>query len=528
VAAAAGLSYLQATSTGPTHSPVAAEKPTGSYNIDEMVGGVTVGDFNKDGWPDLYITHANTSGVLYENMQNGTFKDVTKESGTDTTGFSTNGALFADLDNDGWPDIYVTTSGRTRNLLFMNDGAGHFTREGVARGAVRGDGTTHSGQSVTAGDYNGDGYLDLFIGDWRPADDGPGFVSDSVLLKNEGAAAPGYFTDVTSAAGINLENISPHGVFAVSSTFADLDNDGRPELTIAGDFGSSQLYWNNGDGTFTNGTKDAGVGTEENGMGSAIGDYNGDGLLDWFVTSIYNADPPCEGTLPDCPAGSTGNRLYKNLGDRTFTDVTDKAGVRDGGWGWGASWIDADNKGPLDLVMANGFVFGPDDFIMARTFKNAGSDPMRFWYNNGDGRMSEIAERAGITNTGITTGLATLDFNNDGRTDIVVVDSNGKPYLYRNDSSGDNGWLKVQALTAENGRDAIGAVIKVRAVAGGVEQTRQVGVNSGYLGQSETIAHFGLGAGTDPVASVTVEWPWLKKTRTYTNVARDTTLVATP
>jgi hypothetical protein len=142
--------------------------------------------------------------------------------------------------------------------------------------------------------------------------------------------------------------------------------------------------------------------------------------------------------------------------------------------------------------------------------------------------MSEIAVHAGLTNTALTTGLATLDFNNDGRTDIAVVDNNGKLYLYRNDSSTDNGWLKVQVLTAPNGRDALGAVVQVQTVASSTEQTQQIGVNSSFHGQSETTVTFGLGAGTAPVASVTVEWPWLKKTRTYTNVARDTTLVATP
>jgi hypothetical protein len=529
VTAAAGLDYLQSTLTDPMHclapSPL---KPGGNCELNHMAGGVTVGDFNHDGWPDLFVTRIGGPGILYENMHDGTFKDVTSESGIDTAGFNTNGALFVDLDNDGWPDLYLTTIGAKRNLLFMNNGAGHFTEEGVARGVALDNGTTHTGESVSAGDYNGDGYLDLFVDEWRPSDIADVSSTHSVLLRNRGDMSPGFFADVTAAAGLNLKSLSDFGVYTISSTFADLDNDGWPDLAITSDFGTSQLYWNNGDGTFSSGTKHAGVSTEENGMGSAIGDYNGDGLLDWFVSSIYTPDPPCKGSLPDCPVGWSGNRLYENNGDRTFSDVTDKAGVRDGGWGWGASWLDADNSGRLDLVMANGFKFGPDDPPVVKSLKGFETAPLRFWYNNGDGSMSEVAGHAGLTDTNRSTGLATLDFNNDGRTDLVVIDNEGKPHLYRNDSDTTNGWLKVQVLTAKDGRDALGAVIKVQTVASSTEQTRQVGVNGSFLGQSENIATFGLGAGTAPVARVTVEWPWLSKTKTYTNVARDTTLVAVP
>jgi hypothetical protein len=530
VAAEAGLDYLQSTSADAAHCLVPTQlNPHGYCDLSRMAGGATVGDFNNDGWPDLYVTRIGSPGILYENMRDGTFKDATDGSGIDTGAFDTNGALFADLNNDGWPDLYVTTIGSTRNLLFMNDGKGRFTEEAAALGAALDNGTVHVGQSVSAGDYDQDGYLDLFVGEWLPDEIAPASASHAALLKNKGAAAPGHFTDATSAAGINLKDLSQFGVYPISSTFADLDNDGRPDLAIAGDFGTSRLYWNKGDGTFMDGTEHAGVGTEENGMGSAIGDFNGDGLLDWFVTSIYNANPPCTGSLPECAFGSTGNRLYQNTGGRIFTDVTDPAGVRDGGWGWGAAWIDAGNSGALDLAMTNGFTPDPNlhDPAMSKLLSGFASDPMRLWHNNGDG-MSDIAGHAGLTDNNITTGLVTLDFNQDGRSDILVVDNGGKPHLYRNDSNTGNSWLRVRALTAEGGRDALGAVIRVQTAANGTEQTRQAGVNSGFLGQSEAAPIFGLGAGTAPVATVTVQWPWLNKTKTYTNVARGTTLVAIP
>jgi hypothetical protein len=165
-----------------------------------------------------------------------------------------------------------------------------------------------------------------------------------------------------------------------------LNNDGHLDLAIAGDFHTSRLFWNNGDGTFTDGTLSAGVGTEENGMGSTIADFNNDGHMDWFVTSIHN-------TYDDNPGnwGTTGNRLFRNNGDQTFTDVTTAAGVRDGDWGWASSAFDYDNDGHLDIVMTNGFPVTGQEVDFA-------NDPMRLFRNNGDGTFS--SRRPGATGHG--------------------------------------------------------------------------------------------------------------------------------
>ena len=177
--------------------------------------------------------------------------------------------------------------------------------------------------------------LDIFTSEWRTLwqtnDNGP---THARLLHNRGAEQPGYFDDVTTEAGVSVDLLHPHGDFALSPRFSDLDGDGWPDLTIASDFLTSRLFWNNGDGTFTDGTREASVGTDQAGMGSTIGDYDGDGDLDWFVTAISDHRYP-----------DRGNRLYRNEGQREFSDQTDAVGVRDGQWGWGTSFLDYDNDG---------------------------------------------------------------------------------------------------------------------------------------------------------------------------------------
>jgi hypothetical protein len=201
--------------------------------------------------------------------------------------------------------------------------------------------------------------------------------SQSRLLHNRGASQPGYFEDVTSSAGLNVYRNNK--TYRFTPRFVDLDRDGLPDLAIASDSYTSQLFWNNGDGTFTDGTLPAGVGTDHNGMGSTFGDYDGDGDLDWFITN-FTADP----NLP--PTGFGGwNRLYRNDGNRQFTDVTEQAGVRDSRWAWGTTFFDYDNDGDLDLIATNGFtVVGWED------------DRTVLWRNDGS-VFTDVSVAAGIT-----------------------------------------------------------------------------------------------------------------------------------
>ncbi|MBK9753856.1 MAG: CRTAC1 family protein [Nannocystis sp.] len=508
VSAAAGLTYTQ----GEFHKPptclvdaTAINKPGHFCTAEWYSGGVAVGDYDSDGHLDLFATRIYGSGVLLRGDGLGHFVDRTAEAGLDTVQ-NTNGAAWGDLDNDGDQDLYLTNIGGTRHYLFINDGAGHFSEEALLRGAGIESKLQHTGNTPALGDYDLDGYLDLYVGEYRThlaLGDDP---SHARLLHNQGAKSPGHFEDVTLAAGVAIEDVHLQvkikypiaGVLALSPGFADLDDDGYPDLVITSDFGCSRLFWNQGDGSFLDGTVAAGVGTDENGMGTAIADFDGDGDLDIFVTSIAGAGE------------KTGNRMYRNDGDRHFSDATDFADVRDGGWGWGTAFLDHDNDADLDLVMTNGW--NADLYLM---------DPMRLWDNQGDGTMLEISAMAGVTDDHQGRALVTLDHDEDGDQDLVVVNFARTPLLYRNDSDIPNGWLRVAARGVDSNRDGRGARVRVRIRPGEPWQVREIGGPSLFLGHSELVAHFGLGPGDDPVAELEVHFPATDETVTLENIPRN-------
>ncbi len=473
---------------------------TDTDSIMHMSGGAAAADFDNDGFVDLFVTRIDNSDILYRNLGNGTFQDVSTSAGF-TQSLNTNGATWADIDNDGDKDLYVTTllDGSFRNHLYINDGLGSFTEQAVSRNAdLSSTGFTH-GFSSTFGDYDHDGYLDLFTSEWNVFGAG-----NSRLLRNLGASNPGEFEDVTISAGVDVSVGQPNGLsFAFAPTFTDMDRDGHPDLVIAGDFGASRLFWNNGDGTFTNGTVSAGVGTDENGMGSAIGDYDGDGDLDWFVSSIYQAEGACGGGGVPCGWGDSGNRLYQNNGDRTFTDATETAGVREGGWGWGSAFLDYDNDGDLDLTHTNGV-----DFPFSTAEAPFVNDPTRFWENNG-GVFSDVATQVGITDNDSGKGLVTFDYDNDGDLDLFVVNNADQPVLYQNVGGNSNDWLRIKTIGTISNADGIGAQITVLVDEASPDEALywEINAGSGYLGQSDLIAHFGFGDLQGTIDRITVEWP---------------------
>ena len=468
------------------------------YYPVQMSGGVAVGDFDSDGYVDLFVTRLDDTDILYRNMCNGTFSDVTVEAGLGGLVQDSNGAGWGDIDHDGDLDLYVTGLWENRFYLFINDGLGHFTEEAVARGAAVEGEDNHFGYSPTFGDYDRDGFIDIHTTEWRHDEVNPsGAPSNARLLHNRGAESPefvGFFEDVTDAAGVNLDKIEGNtvnpqdGAFSFASHFSDLDGDGWLDLAVAGDFGQSRLFWNNRDGTFTDGTVAAGVGTDENGMGTAIGDINGDGLLDWFVNAISGGQFP----------NQTGNRMYLNNGDRTFTDVTDAAGVREGFWGWGASFLDFDHDTDLDLMMVNGVQF-PDDTDGV----GFDDDISRFWENDGAGVFTEISAQLGITDERSGKGMATFDYDNDGDLDVFVVNSKDQPILYRNDGGNQQDWLMVKPVGSGIG---IGARMFLTLADGGPTLVRELRAGNNFLGQNEMTVHFGLGANAGPVAKLLIQW----------------------
>ncbi|MCB9751582.1 MAG: CRTAC1 family protein [Myxococcales bacterium] len=518
VARAAGLDYEH----GPLNEApdclvdaIAKDEP-GAYCAAEWgAGGAAAADYDGDGWIDLYVTRVAAPDLLFHNEGDGSFSERAAEVGLSVQA-QTNGAAWADIDNDGDLDLYVTTIGELRHRLYINDG-GAFTEQAEARGAALASALQHTGTTPAFGDYDLDGDLDLYVGEWRnhvSLGDAP---SHSRLLRNLGPETPGFFEDVTEAAGVLVEDVWEQvdnnmgaipGVFVFSPAFVDLDGDDWPELVLTSDFGASRLFWNQGDGSFVDGTVAALVGSEENGMGASFADVDDDGDLDWFVSSI------------SATAKKTGNRLFLNNGDRTFSDATDAFGVRDGDWGWGVALFDPDNDGDLDAILTNGWPTGP--YLV---------DPARLWVNtrppgaSGLSTTHELAPHAGLTSTAMGRALVTLDYDRDGDLDVFVANFAGAPSLYRNDTDNGNGWLRVRVRGTQSNRDGLGARVLVRREQGGPAQLHEYGGPTHFLGHSERVAHFGLGPGDAPVWEVVVRWPATGVEQVFHGVARDSELV---
>lgn len=487
---------------------------SGTSGQQAMTAGLAAGDFDGDGLVDLFFTRVGATDALYRNLGGGTFEDVSATAGF-TAATPSNGVAAADIDNDGDLDLMVLGSQSTRHFLYINDGSGRFVEDAIARGAdvsSPAGSLNRQGMGVAFGDYDGDGYVDMLTTDHSR----PTSSNGSRLLRNLGAANPGHFEDVTEAAGLNvyrpaLAVTNPPNAYRFQPQFSDLDRDGRMDIVIAADSRTSQLFWNNGDGTFTDGTLAAGVGTDKSGMGTALGDYDRDGDLDWFVTAIY--DTTFSGANP-------GNRLYRNNGNRTFTDVTTVAGVRATGpglsWGWGTSFFDYDNDADVDLIATDGFITGYT------------ADRTTLWRNNLDGTFSDVSVASGITDTGQGRGLVHLDFDGDGDLDVVIANYGAAPIVYRNDGGNQNSWLRVKTEGAISNRDGIGAWIKVTPDVASPQSFQVWEIRSGdsYLSQSEMAAHFGLGALEGRVDLVEVTWPTSGILQRYVDLPVNVTLLA--
>jgi len=428
-----------------------------------VTGGAAAVDINDDGWTDLFVTRLEEPNLLYLNNGDGTFQDIAPQVGLDVTGWS-NGPAFADVDGDSDLDLFVTTAGPAKAMLFINQG-GTFVEEAALRGVDVGRTDACSElTSATFGDYNHDGAMDLYVSQWTTGEEDYNF-----LFENDGT---GHFTNVTQAAGLALAE--PRGY---SSGFMDADGDGWEDLFVVADFGYSQLFHNNRDGTFTDVTEQAGVGLEEDGMGSALGDVNGDGFPDWFVSNV------------DDPGTTIGNRLYINRGDGTFDDQTDSYGVSKGGWGWGALLFDVNNDGNLDASNVSGWI--DDDQIPSLWL--GGSLPWQ-----------DVSAAAGFTQPINGRAYIALDFDRDGDLDVFVVQNGDAPILYRNDLRSANHWLVVKARSSSNAR-SIGARVRVEHP-GGTAQHRWITANSNFLGHRPFEAHFGLGEDEGPF-TIRVSWP---------------------
>ena len=475
--------------------------------VREFAGGVAAGDYDNDGLVDLFVVRGDIGpNLLYRNVGDNAFRDVAAEAGvaytqSDAENYPHSGPGFADMDGDGDVDLFIGGIEGAPSIIFENNGDGTFTD--VTEGSGLEVMTARYTISSAFGDYDLDGDLDMFLTHWgtpRDFDEQPDQSTDS-LWRNDTEDGVIRYTDVSRSSGITAtivdenprESLSggKHD-YTFSPTFARITDDLYPDLVIAADFQTSRYYVNNRDGTFSNST-DREVIIDRNGMGSALGDYDGDGDLDWFVSSIWT--DPAEG---GAQSFGVGNRLYRNEGG-VFSDVTEEAGVRNGSWGWGACFADFDNDGHLDLYHTNGW-FHTEHFAVHRF----DMDPSRLFISNGEGGFSEQAKEAGLIDVERGHGIVCGDFDNDGDVDIFQMHRNEQNAgtLWRNDAAGNN-HLRVRLKGVAPNTAAAGARITLTVI--GVNQLREINIGSNFTSQNPLTQVFGLGSAAQ--ADVSVEWP---------------------
>lgn len=492
--------------------------PEKKYIIESMSGGVALFDYNNDGLLDIYLVNSLTvetanspetaPSALYKNLGDFRFEDVSKEAGVDMPGWGM-GLCVADVDANGYLDLYITAVGR--NVLYLNQGDGTFRDTAGQAGVEAGGWSAGCGFA----DYDRDGDLDLFVSRYVHFDlnelpefgrgktcqyrgisvqCGPrGLPGTTDLLfrndkENDGVPV---FTEVGKAAGVH----DPDEFFGLGIAWVDVNSDGWLDLYVANDSNPSYLYMNQKDGTFLEDAFAMGVAVSEDGgeqgsMGVAVGDYKNEGRFSLFISNF----------------SEEYNSFYGNEGEY-FSDISFRSATAASSLpyvGWGTAFLDYDNDGWLDLAVVNGHVYPQLDFA-----KLGASAPYRqrrlLYHNKGDGTFDEVAERYGevMTEKRVGRGLALGDLNNDGRLDLVVNDLDGPPMVLRHDRKDVGNWLQVQLEGAGKMKNGIGAVIE--ATAGKLKMRRLVRSGTSYLSQNDLRQHFGLGEATS--VDLRVLWP---------------------
>jgi len=504
IAAAAGLNARHVSGS-------VSEK---KYILETTGSGIAFIDYDNDGWPDIFLVNGTTldrfpkgqepTNHLYHNNRDGTFTDVTQTANLARSGWG-QGVCVGDFDNDGYDDIFVTYYGQ--NVLYRNTGKGKFVDITEKAGLVQKTPGWSTGCAFV--DYDRDGKLDLFVSRyvnfdpastpqkgsnrycmWKgmPVVCGPrGLQAGTNLLYHNNG--DGTFTDVSEKSGI----ASVTGRYSFSPLVADFDNDGWPDIYVACDSTPSILYHNQGNGTFT----DIGImsgaalndnGLEQAGMGVAATDYDHDGFIDIVKTNF-------EGDVPN---------LYRNNRDGTFTDVTYQAGLGSTTrfLGWGVCFLDFDNDGRKDIFIANGHVYPEVDTM---TTDSRYKQQRLVYWNAGDGNFLNVSSQAGagILEARCSRGLAAGDIDNDGSLKVVINNMNDSPSLLKNLGEKKN-WLLIKTIGTKSNRDGIGA--RVSVVAAGTRQMDEVRSGGSYMSQNDLRLHFGLGDATR-VERIEVSWP---------------------
>jgi hypothetical protein len=495
--------------------------------IETKGSGIAFFDYDNDGWLDIYLTNGSRLDAhwpagkeptthLYKNNHDGTFTDVTERSGIGRSGWQT-GVCVGDYDNDGWDDLFCTFWGH--NILFHNNGNGTFTDATKKAGLYQSKGRWGTGGSFL--DYDRDGHLDLFVCNFVKLDpDQPPSINDAsfcqwkgvptmcgprglpgdtnILYHNNG---DGTFTDVSEKAGI----LKPGPRYSITSVSYDFDNDAWPDIYVAVDSEPSILFKNNHDGTFTDVAVIAGCaynddGHEQAGMGLGVADYDCDGWFDIFKTNF--ADDTCN--------------LYHNNGDGTFSDLSFNSGVgiNNNYVAWGCAFIDYDNDGWPDIMQINGHVYPEiDNYNFGEAFKN----PRLVYKNLGNGRFKDVSAEMGpgITSRYSSRGAAFGDYDNDGGMDALILNMNEVPSLLHNVGGNKLNWIKLKLIGTKCNRTAIGA--RARVITGKHIQMDEVHSGTSVMSQSDLRLHFGVGT-VETIDAIEVKWPTTQKIERFTNV----------
>ncbi|WP_158941647.1 CRTAC1 family protein [Granulicella sp. S190] len=500
-----------------THTMGTPEK---KFIIETNGSGVGLIDYDNDGWLDIYLVNGSTydamSGkktpphaALFHNNHDGTFTDVAEKAHVTNDRWGI-GAAVADYDNDGWPDIFVSNFGKNR--LYHNNHDGTFTDVAEKAGVTLGNWST----GATWGDYDGDGRLDLFVPGYvhyditnEPGADSKGvstnfcqFRGERVMCGPRGLKGEpdhlfhnngdGTFTDVSEKAGVSDKN----GYYGLASAFVDVNNDGKPDLLVANDSTPNYLYLNKGNGTFEDASYASGYALNENGretasMGIAFGDYKNNGLLDLYNTTFSDDYNP----------------LYRNDGDANFTDVSYQLGIAEPTipfLGWGTAFLDFDNDGWKDLIIANGHVYPEVDHTTWGT--TWAQRPLLF--RNVAGKKFDLepaVEDTALATLYVGRGLAIGDLFNDGKLDVVINALDGHPGLLRNVSTDNHHWIELKLVGGpKSPRDATGSTVYLRA--GGKTQRGDVISGGSFASTHDPRVHFGLGEAST-IESIEVHWP---------------------
>jgi len=522
VSAAAGIHFVHhPPKLDPKLDPIMPE-------IASMGASVSIADFDRDGWPDIYVVNSGegSRNALYRNLGDGTFKDVAGEMGIADvnqagTGVST-GAIWGDYDNDGYEDLFLIKWGRPE--LYHNDHGRGFTRVTEQAGLPR----WINANTAVWFDYDGDGRLDLFVGGYYPENIDLWHITTTRIMPDSFEYATnggrkylfhnlgnGKFEEVSAQAGINSRH------WALAAAAADLRGSGHPDLFISNDYGVSELYFNDGKKFHEVGER-TGVGfAPKSGMNTAFGDILNQGRYAIYVSNISEDGILIQGNNLWVPqAGTSGDSIkYENLA-RDF-------GVELGGWSFGAQFGDLNNDGTLDLYLTNGYisldrnrsywydfsrVAGGNSTIIgdARNWPSfagrslSGYQTKKVWLNDGAGKFVDVAQAVGVTDTYDGRSVALADLWNRGALDVVVANQGGPLLLYKNTVSAENAWIEFALEGTLSNRSAIGA--QVTLFWDGQRQVQNVSGGSGFAAQNDRRLHFGLGK-NPKIEKAVIRWP---------------------